>query len=103
MFRGRCIGNDFPIKAIHQAEIIKKSVFLFWLFIMAIRCEQVHRLELRKFFLFLGCCGKVASVPKVPSISYSPISYFGHARPKLICVLISCLTGKFATRNLPHF
>ena len=54
MFRGRCICNDFPTKAIHQAEIIKKSVFLFWLFIMAIRCEQVHRLELRKFFFIFG-------------------------------------------------
>ena len=30
----------------------KKSVFLFWLIYMAIRCEHAHRLELRMFLNF---------------------------------------------------
>ena len=30
----------------------KKSVFLFWLLNMAMRCEHAHRLELRKSFKF---------------------------------------------------
>ena len=55
---------------------------------MAIGCEHVHRLELRKSLKFLGSCGHVASVPKAPFISYSRISYFGHACPKLNFVLI---------------
>ena len=59
---------------------------------MAIRCEYAHRLELRKFFLILGCCGNVASVPKDPFISYSrSIVYFEHAFP----LSFFCLTGKF--------
>ena len=63
---------------------------------MAIKCE----LELREFFLILGRCGNVASVPKIPFISNSRISYFEHACPKLIIfVLLSRLTGKFATQN----
>ena len=57
---------------------------------MTIRCEHVHRLQLRTS---LGCCGNVASVPKAPYISYSRISYFGHACPKLNFVFISLLTG----------
>ena len=41
------------LKRHNQAKIIKKSVFLFWLLNMTIRCEHVHRLELlRKSFTF---------------------------------------------------
>ena len=47
----------------------------------------------------LGCCVNVAIMPNAPFISYSCISYFGHACPKLNIVLISCLTGKCATQN----
>ena len=41
-----------PLIRHNQANIMKKSVFLFWLFNIAIRCEHVHRLELRKSFTF---------------------------------------------------
>ena len=44
-------------------------------------------------------CGNVASVPKAPFISYSRISYFGHACPKLNFVPSPRLTGKCATQN----
>ena len=44
--------------------------------------------------------GKVASVPKATFISYSRISYFRHACPKLNLVHISRLTGKRATQNV---
>ena len=44
-------------------------------------------------------CGNIASVPKVPFISYSRIPYFGHVCPKLNLVLISRLTGKRATQH----
>ena len=37
-------------KAHTQAEIIKKSEILFWLFIMTIPCKHIHILELQKFF-----------------------------------------------------
>ena len=47
----------------------------------------------------LGRCGRVASEPKNPFITYSCISYFGHACLKLNYVLISLLTGKCATQN----
>ena len=40
-----------------------------------------------KVFQNVGCCSNVASVPKAPFISYSRISYFGHACPKLNFVL----------------
>ena len=46
-----------------------------------------------------GCCGNVASVPKTPFISYSHISYFEHAWPKLNFVFISQLARKCATQN----
>ena len=36
------------LKRHNQAKIIKKSVFLFWLFDMSIICQHVHGLELRK-------------------------------------------------------
>ena len=39
------------LKRHNQAKIIKKSVFIFWLLTMAVRCEHVHRLELRNFVL----------------------------------------------------
>ena len=35
---------------------------------MAIRCEHIHRLDLRKSFKIFGRCGNVASVPKAPVI-----------------------------------
>ena len=38
------------LKRHNQAKIIKKSVFLFWLLNMCRGCEQIHRLELCKFF-----------------------------------------------------
>ena len=38
------------IKRHNQAEIIKQSVFLFWLLNVSIRGEHVHGLELRKTF-----------------------------------------------------
>ena len=52
----------------------------------------------------LRCRGNVASVPKALCISYSRISYFGHACPKIniVLVLISRLTGKCATQNLKN-
>ena len=70
---------DLKLKRHNHGEIIKKLVFLFWLINMAIRCEHVYRLELRKSFKCWDCCGNVASVPKAPIItgSYSHISYFG--------------------------
>ena len=43
--------NVISLKGQSQAKIIQKSVILFWLPNMAIWCEHVHRLELRKFFL----------------------------------------------------
>ena len=52
---------------------------------MAMRCENVLRLELRKSFKFWAA---VASVPKTPFISYSRISYFGHAYLKLNLLFI---------------
>ena len=53
-------------------------------------------------FCDVPSCGNVASVLKAPFISYSCISYFGHACLKLNLVLIShltMLTGKCATQN----
>ena len=41
------------LKRHNQAKIIKKSVFLFWLINMTIRCKHVHRLELQKFLIFV--------------------------------------------------
>ena len=43
---------------------------------MVIRCEHVHRLKLRKSFIFWASVCNVASVPKAPFISYSHISFF---------------------------
>ena len=40
------------LKGLARAKIIKKSVILFWLLNMTIRCKHVHRLELQKFFNF---------------------------------------------------
>ena len=40
------------LKGLAQANIIKKSVILFWLINMTIWCKHVHRLELQKFFNF---------------------------------------------------
>ena len=67
---------------------------------MAIKCEHVHRIV--KVFKILGCCGYVASVPKAPFISYSRISYFEHACPKINFVLISRLTDKCAAQDLKN-
>ena len=47
-----CPRSNNKLKRHNQAKIIKKSVFLFSLLNMAIRCENVHRVELRKFFYF---------------------------------------------------
>ena len=41
-------------------------------------------------------------MPKAPFISYSCISYFGHACLNLNIVSISLLTGKCATQNLKN-
>ena len=65
---------------------------------MAIRCEHVHRLELCKSFKFWAAV-QLASVPKAPFISYSRISYFGHACPNLNLVLDSRLTGIIYAQN----
>ena len=62
---------------------------------MSIICEHVHRLELRK----LSCCGNATSLPKTRFISYSCISYFGHACLKLNLVLFTFLIGKCATQK----
>ena len=40
------------LKRHNQAQIIQKSVFLFWLINMAMRCEHVHGLELWKSLKF---------------------------------------------------
>ena len=40
------------LKAHTQAKIIKKSLILFWLLNMTIRCKHVHRLELQFFLNF---------------------------------------------------
>ena len=45
------LSDCYSLKRHNQAKLIKTSVFLLWLLDMAIRCEHVHRLELRKFFL----------------------------------------------------
>ena len=95
--RSPCL--EARLKRHNQAKIIKKSVFLFWLLNMDIICEHIHRLEFAEVFYISGCCGNVASVPKAPFISYSRISYFGHACPKLNLLLVSRLTGKCATQN----
>ena len=50
-------------------------------------------------FSIFGCCGNVASVSKAPFISYSRVSYFGHACPKLNLVLISRLIGRHGKRT----
>ena len=42
----------YKLKGLAQAKIIKKSVILFWLLNMTIRCKHVHRLELQKFLNF---------------------------------------------------
>ena len=55
-----------------QAEIIKKSLFLFWLLNMAIICEHVHRLELRQSLRFW--VANVASAQKSPI--YQLLLYF---------------------------
>ena len=57
---------------------------------MAIWCEHVHRLELRK---------SNTSMPKATFISYSRISYFGYECLKLNFVLIFRSTDKCATQN----
>ena len=41
------------LKGLNQAKIVKKSVILFWLLNMTIWCKHVHRLELRKFLIFV--------------------------------------------------
>ena len=46
------LHNTDSLKRHNQAKIIQKSACLFWLLNMAIRCEHVHRLELRKYFKF---------------------------------------------------
>ena len=55
------------------------------------------------FFLsikYLSVCGNVASVLKAPFISYSRMSYFGHARQKLYnFVFISRLTYKINAQH----
>ena len=40
------------LKGLAQAEIIKKSVIIFWLLNMTIWCKHVHRLELQIFYNF---------------------------------------------------
>ena len=49
----RGIFTSYTFKATQSGLNHKKSVLLFWLFDMAIRCEYVHRLELWKSFKFL--------------------------------------------------
>ena len=69
---------------------------------MSIIGEQVLEYtytRIAEVFYILGCFGNVASVPKAPVISYSCISYFGHACLKLKFALISRLTGKCTTQN----
>ena len=45
--------NNWVLKGLAQAKIIKKSVILFWLFNMNIWCKYVHRLELQSFVIFV--------------------------------------------------
>ena len=57
---------------------------------MSIRSEHVHGLEMWKFFKFWVAIygrGNVERVPIDPFISYSCISYFGHACLKFILFL----------------
>ena len=68
---------------------------------MAIRCEHVHRLELRKSFKFWATVER-SKCPKTPVISYPSISYFRHACPKLNFVLIYRLTGNCAAHNFEN-
>ena len=44
---------DLKLKGLAQAEIIKKSVILFWLLDMTIWCKHVHRLELQSCLIFV--------------------------------------------------
>ena len=54
----RIVFRRQNLTSTYRRQILtSKSVFLFWLFNMAILCEHVHRLELRKSFNILGCCG----------------------------------------------
>ena len=68
------------LKRLDQAEIVKKSVILFWLLNMTISCKHAHRLELQKkitVFLILDM----------------------HVRNKKSLVSISSLTGKCAAQK----
>ena len=40
------------LKGLAQAEIIKKSVILFWLLNITIGCKHVHTLDLQFFLIF---------------------------------------------------
>ena len=40
------------LKRLNQANIVKRSVILFWLLNLTIWCKHVHRLELQKFLNF---------------------------------------------------
>ena len=68
---------------------------------MAIRCEHVLRLELRKSLQILAAVQR-SKFAESPVYQFSRISYFGHACPKINFGLISRLTGKCATQNLKN-
>ena len=48
-----CLFYKSQLKGLAQAKIIKKSVILFRIFNMTIRCKHVHRLELQIFIIFV--------------------------------------------------
>ena len=89
----RCYSN-VDLKRHNQAKIIKKSVILFWLLNMTIRCKHVHRLELRNFFIFC-----VAHLPVERDINSNVPSMHVQNKKYLNFVFISSLTGKCATQN----
>ena len=68
----------------------KNHPFLFCL-LMFIICELFHRQNCSS--LNFDYCGNVASVPKTPFMSYSCISYFGHACLKLRLTLLWTYQG----------
>ena len=45
--------QQWLLKGLAQAKIIKKSVILFRVFNMTIWCKHVHRLELQIFIIFV--------------------------------------------------
>ena len=90
-------------KGHNEAKIINIIIFILTsIYMYDKKMSTCPQTRIGEVFQILGGSGKVASVPNAPFISDSRISYFGHACPKLNLVLMSRLTGKYATQNLQN-